>query len=96
MQKICFKACVNDLVEAAKHSPSDFPVRFDHCFARILLDQLFQDVWYKHLKKPAYKHLSTDQLERIKQMTEMLLENPLLSFEWNRQSLLWRGKLVDK
>ena len=37
-----------------------YPVRFHHCFARIILDALFEDVWYRHL--PAYKHLTAAQL----------------------------------
>lgn len=42
-----------------------FPVRLNHCFGRILLDNLFGGVWYNYLsrKTPAYKQLTEKQLE---------------------------------
>jgi hypothetical protein len=38
----------------------DWPVRYDHCFARILLDQVCGGRWYDHVPaRPAYRHLPT-------------------------------------
>lgn len=38
----------------------------DHCFQRVVLDNVFEDIWYNHLDKdseiPAYKQLSKDEL----------------------------------
>lgn len=65
----------------------------DHCFMRVVLDQLFQDCWYNHLDKRlrAYRQLNVEQLKRaiamgnaIRDRGEELLE------KWNRQSLAWR------
>ena len=42
-----FKTMINQTLPATYQSP----VRFNHCFARIILDWLFQDVWYNHLDK---------------------------------------------
>lgn len=41
-----------------------WPLRLDHCFKRVCLDYAFGDVWYKHLSKPAERHLAGDDLER--------------------------------
>ena len=44
-----------------------FPVRFNHCFARIILDNLFQRCWYEKIdrkKGAAYKQLSAEELEK--------------------------------
>ena len=35
-----------------------WPVKYDHCFQRIVLDTICNGSWYDHLERPAYKHLS--------------------------------------
>jgi len=65
----------------------------DHCFMRIILDQLFQDCWYDHLDKrlPAYKQLNNDQLRKAIEFAQQILSEgyPLLN-RWNFESLQWR------
>lgn len=41
-----------------------WPLRFDHCFKRVCLDFAFGDVWYRHTRKPAERHIQIDALER--------------------------------
>jgi hypothetical protein len=68
----------------------------DHCFMRIVLDQLFDDCWYRHLDKRlvAYKQLSDDQLAVAIDLANSILDQGEVLLEiWNRQSLAWRGKL---
>lgn len=80
-------------IASARHHWS---VTEDHCFMRILLDQLFQDCWYHHLnsKQPAYRQLNLDQLKACIRMGEQLLSGDTASLAvWNRESLRWRGKL---
>lgn len=76
---------------AAEHGWS---LKFDHCFARVLLDNLVAGVWYDHLKKPAWRHLTDAQARRLVAMADRLLTEgePLLR-EWNTASLRHRGKL---
>jgi hypothetical protein len=50
------------LPEAAKHD-SRYPVRFNHCFARIVLDTLCGGEWYQYIQKPAYRHMTERQLQ---------------------------------
>ena len=70
------------------------PVRFNHCFARIVLDNLFQDCWYNHLskKQPAYKQLNAEQIRTAITIAHTMLNNPESAIAFNQNSLKWRGK----
>ncbi|QJD95116.1 hypothetical protein HH214_04095 [Mucilaginibacter robiniae] len=74
--------------------PSSFtrPVRYNHCFNRIVLDWLFQDVWYRHLdsSKTAISQLNETQLQKMIERMEQWLQEPDLLFEDNHRSLTWR------
>ena len=71
-------------------------LRLDHCFKRVCLDFAVQDVWYRHIAKPAERHINGGALDRAVECAEDLLRmgEPLLR-ERNRQSLAWRGKLRE-
>ena len=77
----------------AKQTP--MPVQFNHCFARIVLDNLFEDCWYHHLsrKQPAYKQLDETQLMKAIAIAQSILDHPECATQLNRNSLSWRGKL---
>lgn len=67
----------------------------DHCFMRVILDQLFEACWYDHLDRrlTAYKQLSEMQLCKCIEMAERILAGDTEALKrWNRQSLEWRGK----
>lgn len=74
--------------------PASFtkPVRYNHCFNRIILDWLFQDVWYRHLdqSKTAISQLDKTQLQKMVERMEQWLQHPDLLFEDNQKSLNWR------
>ncbi|MEL7363407.1 MAG: hypothetical protein AAFN13_15130 [Bacteroidota bacterium] len=72
-----------------------WPIRLDHCFMRVALDHVFEDAWYAHLdRRPAYRHLSAEQLAEAVRHAEAMREGgrPVVA-AMNRQSLRWRGKL---
>ena len=48
----------------ARSDRTFWPVSEDHCFQRIVLDNVCGGVWYEHLDRPAYKHLTKDQAQR--------------------------------
>lgn len=78
----------------AKAREQCWPIRLDHCFKRVCLDHAFEDVWYKHLKKPAEKNLEGAPLERAVACAEELLAGGVtLLKERNEASLRYRGKL---
>ncbi len=71
-----------------------YPVKYNHCFNRIILDWLFNDCWYNHLdrRKTAISQLSETQLKAvINRMTQWMAGHQLL-VEDNENSLLYRGK----
>jgi hypothetical protein len=73
-----------------------FPVRFNHCFQRIILDNLFGRCWYDVLDRrqgPAYLQLDQTQLEQAIGLARHIMTEPNSYLEQlNRKSLGWRGK----
>lgn len=83
-----YKQLLNETLPASLTKP----VRYNHCFNRIVLDWLFQDVWYDHLNrsKTAISQLDNIQLQKMIERMEQWLLNPDLLFEDNQKSLTWR------
>ena len=70
-----------------------WPLRLDHCFKRVCLDYACGDVWYKHVARPAERHLEGEALERaVRCAEELVAGNRALLGERNEMSLRWRGK----
>jgi hypothetical protein len=80
------------LPAASKNNPGKYPVRYNHCWGRIILDFIFKDDWRKHLKSPAYTKLSYSQLIDAIDTAEELEHNPEYAHKLNKQSLDYRGK----
>lgn len=70
-----------------------WPVRNDHCFQRIVLDTICGGVWYEHIARPAYKHLSQSQASAAVQLCEQIIADEIDLALLNQRSLAWRGKL---
>jgi len=70
------------------------PVRYNHCFQRIVLDNLFGCCWYEVLNRqngPAYKQLTEEQLEQAIAIAEAMLAQPNeYTQQLNQNSLHWR------
>lgn len=70
-------------------------VTADHCFQRIILDNVVGDAWRNVLtaKAPAYRQLSDEQLARAVELARQIERegDPLLR-TLNQNSLVWRGK----
>ena len=81
----------------AQAKQRQFPVRFNHCFARIILDNLFQRCWYEAIDRQqgaAYKQLSVEQLYQAIDIAEAIIDRPdSYVQQLNQNSLRWRGKL---
>lgn len=76
----------------AQTSKRHWPVRNDHCFQRIVLDTICSGVWYDHIARPAYKHISQAQAaEAVKLCDQIIAEKTDLNV-LDQQSLAWRGK----
>ena len=77
--------------EAARRS-REWPVRFDHCFARILLDNVHGRPWREVVPPPAWRNVDPERLERAIELGEDILENRADLHHLNRISLNLRGK----
>ena len=80
------------LPSMARSDRTDWPVSEDHCFQRIILDQVCGGVWYEHLGRPAYKHLTKDQAQRAVELCRDIADGRVDLKQLNQQSLIWRGK----
>ena len=69
-------------------------LRLDHCFQRVLLDQICGGRWYDRIEgRPAYRHLDPERLAAAVALGERLAQEgePLLR-RLDADSLRWRGK----
>lgn len=73
----------------------EWPIHRDHCFARVVLDNLFQDQWDTHVSgRPAYEHLSPDELREAIAFADKMVEAGKPAVEkLNDNSLRWRDEL---
>lgn len=70
-------------------------LRLDHCFKRVCLDWACGDCWYRHIKRPAERHIAVDSLESAVRCAEEILGGgSVVLKERNAASLRWRGKAV--
>ena len=80
------------LPSMARNDQTDWPVSKDHCFQRIVLDDVCCGVWYDHLDRPACKHLTNDQVKRAVELCQNIADGQADLKQLNQQSLIWRGK----
>ncbi|GJE28614.1 hypothetical protein LKMONMHP_3487 [Methylobacterium organophilum] len=79
------------LPEAARTRP-DWPVRLDHCFARILLDNACGAPWRESVAPPAWANMPEDRLTLALELGEAVLEGRADLRLLNDRSLAWRHK----
>lgn len=70
----------------------DWPVRLDHCFQRILLDNAVGGHWSEEIPAPAYRNAPDELLERAIALGEAAVAGEEDFGELNDNSLAWRGK----
>lgn len=80
----------------ARAAAERWPLRADHCFQRVLLDEVCQGRWYDHVAgRPAYLHLDQDRLSTAVSLAERLatdVDGRELLERLDARSLRWRGK----
>jgi hypothetical protein len=70
----------------------DWPIRLDHCFARVLLDNAVGGCWYDFIAgRPAYRRASDAQLQAAVALGHAAEAGGLDLAAANRRSLHWRG-----
>ncbi len=77
--------------QAAK--PRSWPIRHDHCFQRVLLDNACGGIWYARIHgRPAYKNAPDSVLRTAIRLGVGALEATIDLSALNHNSLQWRGK----
>lgn len=94
MEKL--RATYKELLNHQLPEKYTYPVRYNHCFNRIVLDWLFSDCWYHHLdkKKTAISQLNAHQLQSAINRMNQWLSNQQILIEDNQRSLRYRGYLT--
>lgn len=81
------------LPDMARQPGPRWAVCEDHCFQRIVLDMVAGGVWYDHIARPAYRHLTAAQARQAVALCEAIRAGTVDLHRLNRQSLAWRDKL---
>ena len=90
-----WRELVGERLPAAAREPGRrWPVRFDHCFARILLDDACDRPWREAVRAPAWRNAPAEVLERAIATGEAVLAGEADLEALNRRSLTLRGKAV--
>ena len=72
-----------------------WPIRLDHCFMRVCLDDALGVRWDTLVRRPAIRHLTDAQLCRAVRTAERIVADPALLPPLNLASLRMRGKLRE-
>ena len=91
MQRI-IKLTKEVLPMMASDKKLQWPVKYDHCFQRIVLDNICNGCWYDHLKRPAYKHLTNSQALKAVKLCEDIITGNADLHTLNRKSLMMAWK----
>lgn len=87
----------NEVFPAAARA-GRYPIVFNHCFLRVVYDNLLGARWQDVLArgKPAIHQLTDEQLDQAIALGEKLVSDRDTCVRLNRRSLAWRGKRGGK
>ena len=69
-----------------------WPIRFNHCFRRVIYDTLCQDRWDKHIASPAIDNMTPIQIVDCLTICDSIMQSPDSLIELNNLSLSYRIK----
>lgn len=87
------KACDDALPVLSREG--GWPVRYDHCFRRLVYDAACGGYWKDHVDGDTFIHdADKDQLvDALKHAARLLHEGSEYAWELQEKSLLWRGEM---
>jgi O-6-methylguanine DNA methyltransferase len=97
--KTLYSQTLPKLAKARDPAQPKWPVTLDHCFARIILDNVIGEgarQWDSVIKKPAVKNMSETQLRAAISLGEQIMEGEMDLVELDQISLMARGKHEGK
>lgn len=69
----------------------DWPLTYSYAYKRILYDAVLGGAWHKYIAKPAYRHLTTEQMQMAVDLAKRIIQEGLpLVEELLRRSNNWR------
>lgn len=74
----------------ANASHDNWPVSYDHCFQRIVLDAICEGPWYASIPSPAHKHLNYEQSKQAIRICYDILASKKTLSRLNKKSLSYR------
>ena len=85
----------NEEFPAVARSAPGYPIYLNHCFLRVVYDNLFDRPWREVLrgKEPAVQQLDARQLREAVALGEAIRDDPALCRDLNARSLELRGKV---
>ena len=86
-----WRALVGERLPAAARERPEWPVRLDHCFARILLDDACDAPWRERVRAPAWREAPPALLARAIRTGEAVLAGEADLAALNLRSLRLRG-----
>lgn len=86
---------MGEVLPAAAARRADWPIRRDHCFARVVLDNVYDAPWRDRIAPPAWRHMDEAHLARAVELARRVVEGEADLRELNRRSLGLRGKLRE-
>ena len=83
---------MHERLPAAAREHPEWPIRLDHCFARVILDHVYGRPWREVIAAPAWRHMEPAELRRAIALAEEIAECRADLPALNAASLRVRGK----
>ena len=73
-----------------------WPIRLNHCFLRVIYDNVMQEKWSNLLPAPAYKHMTDVEIHKCVLLCEEIRRFPEIMPGLNDISLEYRNSSQEK
>ena len=90
--RLRWRTLIGDALPAMARERPDWPIRLDHCFARVVLDAVHGRPWREVLRPPAWRTMDVDTLTRAVATAEAIVDGSLDLVAANARSLALRGE----
>ena len=80
------------LPSIASTKKSTWPIHYDHCFMRVILDNIVGCAWYEVIPSPAYKNLTDKQASAALDLARQIATENVSLHVLNQRSKQWRDK----
>lgn len=87
-----WRRLVHDELPAAARAHPEWPIRLDHCFARVILDAVHDRPWREAIAAPAWRHMTPDRLQAAIILGRAIVAGTADLEALNERSLVMRGK----